>query len=88
MTRAEDLKPGSQVPVARLFIMYTASLKKKADEQGVNCHAFANDTQLNERCRCDDTPTAVRKLISYNYHIIDLLLPHYTTKTMGALHNL
>ena len=43
----------------RLFIMYTADLE---DEHGVNYHAFADNTQLNERCRCDDTPTAVEKL--------------------------
>ena len=41
--------------------MYTADLEEKADEHGVNYHAFADDTQ-NERCRCDDTPTAVGKL--------------------------
>jgi len=42
--------------------MYTANLEEKADEHGVNYNAFADDTQLNERCRCDDTPTAVGKL--------------------------
>jgi len=45
-----------------LFIMYTADFEEKADEHGVNCHAFADDTQLNEHCHCDDTPTAVGKL--------------------------
>jgi len=45
-----------------LFIMYTADLEEKADEHGVNYYAFADDTQLNERCRCNDTPTAVGKL--------------------------
>jgi len=42
--------------------MYTADLEEKADEHGVNYHAFADDTQWNARCRCDDTPTAVGKL--------------------------
>jgi len=45
-----------------LFIMYTADLEEKAGEHGVNYHAFADDTQLNERCCCDNTPTAVGKL--------------------------
>jgi len=45
-----------------LFIMYTADLEEKADGHGVNYHAFADDMQLNEHCRCDDTPTAVGKL--------------------------
>jgi len=40
----------------------TLLLISKADEHGVNYHAFADDTQLNERCRCDDTLTAVGKL--------------------------
>jgi len=55
--------PQGSVLGPRLFIMYTANLKEKADDHGVvNYHAFADDTQLNEHCRCDDTPTAVGKL--------------------------
>ena len=54
--------PQSSVLGPRLFIMYTADLEEKADEHGVNYHAFADDTQLNQRCRCDDTPTDVEKL--------------------------
>jgi len=41
--------------------LYT-DLEEEADVHAVNYHAFADDTQLNERCRCDDTPTAVGKL--------------------------
>ena len=54
--------PQSSVLGPRLFIMYTADLKEKADEHGVNYHAFADDTQLNQGCRCDGTLTAVGKL--------------------------
>jgi len=54
--------PQGSVLGSRLFIMYTADLEEEADEQGVNYHAFADDTQLNERCRYDDMPAAVEKL--------------------------
>jgi len=54
--------PQGLVLSLQLFIMYTADLEEKADEHGVNCHAFADDTQLNEPCRFDDTLTAVGKL--------------------------
>jgi len=54
--------PQGSVLSLRLFIMYTADLEEKADEHSINYHAFADDTQLNEHCRCDDMPTAVGKL--------------------------
>ena len=55
--------PQRSVLGPRMFIMYTAVLEEKVDEHGVgvNYHAYADDTQLYLRCRCEleDTSTAV-----------------------------
>ena len=46
----------------RLFIMYTADLADTVEQHGVNCHSFADDTQLYLRCRCDESMTAAKRL--------------------------
>jgi len=77
--------PQGSVLGPRLFIMYTADVEEKAYEHGVNYHAFADDTQLNERCRCDDTSTAVGKLehcvIDINHWMSAHRLKQNTEKT-------
>ena len=54
--------PQGSVLGPRLFIMYTADLADTVEQHGVNCHSFADDTQLYLRCRCDESMTAAKRL--------------------------
>jgi len=52
--------PHGSVLGPRLFIMYRADLADTVEQHGVNCHTFADDTQLYLRCRCDESMTAAK----------------------------